>query len=450
MVTEEEIRNMSVAELTEKGGFSCVCGKTHTSGTQHVIIGSGAINMLPSLLSEAGCGKPFLLSGHSTFEAAGNQVAAVLDQAGISYRSYVFPHSPVQPDEHSLGAALMYFDYSCDSIIGIGSGCINDIGKILARATGRKYIIVGTAPSMDGYASATSSMERDGLKISLDSTSAWAIVGDLDILCRAPLHMLQAGVGDMLAKYISLCEWKIANIVVGEDYCPVIAALVEASLERCIQAAPALIRREPDAVKAVMEGLSIAGIAMKYAGMSRPASGMEHYFSHIWDMRALAFGTKSDLHGIQCGAATLLSLKVYNYIRAVKPDREHALKAARSFSMEQWKQNLRDFIGPGALAMIEREKEEGKYALAGHARRIDTIIRRWDEILQVIDTLPAYEQVYDLLKSIGAPVSPAAFGISDAQVKVSFLMTKDIRDKYIGSRLLWDLGLLDKAAEALF
>lgn len=47
----------------------------------------------------------------------------------------------------------------------------------------------------------------------------------------------------------------------------------------------------------------IAGMAVKYAGLSRPASGMEHYFSHIWDMRALAFDdARADLHGIQCAS----------------------------------------------------------------------------------------------------------------------------------------------------
>ena len=131
----------------------------------------------------------------------GEKVMTVLTEATIPYSCYVFPESPVTPTEYSVGSAVMHFDYSCDSVIGIGSGVINDIGKILAHATGRTYMIVGTAPSMDGFASATSSMERDGLKVSLDSTFAWAIVGDTDILREAPMHMLRAGVGDMLAKY---------------------------------------------------------------------------------------------------------------------------------------------------------------------------------------------------------------------------------------------------------
>ena len=52
----------------------------------------------------------------------------------------------------------MAFDSGCDFIIGVGSGTINDIGKLLANITGLNYAIVCTAPSMDGFASINSSM----------------------------------------------------------------------------------------------------------------------------------------------------------------------------------------------------------------------------------------------------------------------------------------------------
>ena len=50
---------------------------------------------------------------------------------------------------------------------------------------------------------------------------------------------------------------------------------------------------------------------------------------------------------------------------------------------------------------------------------------------------------------LAAPVTAQEFGISREEVYTAFLMTKDIRDKYIGSRLLWDLGELDNAAQML-
>ncbi|MBQ3141329.1 MAG: sn-glycerol-1-phosphate dehydrogenase [Clostridia bacterium] len=433
-------------QLLRQGGFDCTCGKPHRSDLKHVVIECGAIGRLPELLRECGAKKPFLLSGPATFAAAGDRVCVALEKTGFEYSKYVFPASPVLPTEHSVGSAVMHFDHSCDVIVGIGSGVINDIGKLLAKISGKRYLIVATAPSMDGYASGSSSMERDGLKVSLDSTAAWAVIGDLDVLCAAPMKMLQAGLGDMLAKYVSLCEWELAHVIVDEYYCPAVAQLVRCGLKKCADAAPLLMQRDPEAVKAVMEGMVLAGLTMNYAGISRPASGMEHYFSHIWDMRGLAFGTKTDLHGIQCGIATLLSLKVYEHIRSLTPDAEAAKRAVSAFDFADWSSKLRAFIGEGAEAMIAGESKEHKYDPALHAARIERIVKNWPRICSVIDAMPTYGEVLAVMQAAGAPTDAGNLQLTQEQVRITMTMSKDIRDKYIGSRLLWDLGVLDQVA----
>lgn len=449
-MTVNEINNISLEELVSLGSFECECGKVHSPGVSKVIVEKGALNSLPALLKQIGASKPFLLSGHDTFEAAGAGVTAVLEKNGIDYAKYVFPVSPVRPTENTVGSAFMHFDYSCDAIIGIGSGVINDTGKMLARATGLKYIIVATAPSMDGFVSGTSSMDRDGLKVSLNSTAAWAVIGDLDILCQAPMHMLVSGVGDMLAKITSLREWKLAEIIVGEDYCPVIAALVQKALDKVMSSTEGLLKREPESVSSVMEGLVIAGIAMNYAGVSRPASGTEHYFSHIWDMRSLAFeDAQFELHGIQAGLGTLYTLMAYEELvnKGYKPDREKALDFVSSFSLDDWNKQLRGFVGPGAEAMIDGENREHKYDAARHAGRLEIIIDRWDEITDVIKTLPSSGEIRKRMESIDFPTSAGCIGYDNDGVKTTFTMTKDIRDKYVGTRLYWDLGILDEIAK---
>ena len=90
---------------------------------------------------------------------------------------------------------------------------------------------------MDGFASDTSSMVVDGLKSSLPTAGARAILGDTDILAAAPGELLAAGLGDMLAKYISLAEWRISAEVNGEYFCPHVANLVRRSLDKCAAAA---------------------------------------------------------------------------------------------------------------------------------------------------------------------------------------------------------------------
>lgn len=410
---------------------------------QKIMIEAGAIKKLPKMIRELNGTKVFLLAGPETFEAAGNQVLNVLEENEMPYEKYIFSQSPVKPTESAVGSAVMHFCYACDVIVGIGSGVINDIGKILARATNRPYIIVGTAPSMDGYASATSSMERDGLKVSLDSKMPDGIIGDLTVLKEAPLHMLRAGVGDMIAKYISLTEWRIASILVGEEFKEDIAEQVQLAVNKVVASADGLMRREEAAVKEVMDGLIIAGMAMKQAGCSRPASGMEHYFSHIWDMRSLAFdNAKADLHGIQCGIATLLCLKVYDHIKKITPDREKALAYVKAFDVKAWNENLQMFVGPGAQAMISGEEKEQKYDVKKHQKRLDVIIERWDDIMAIVNTLPSYEEVYQMMCAIGAPTDPGYLGYDEKSLYTTFTMTKDIRDKYIASRLLWDLGEL--------
>ena len=287
----------------------CSCGKQHNGLLDAYALGKGVITRTAEFVKKYGAAKAFLLADENTYAAAGHKVTENLTENGIPFSQYIFPQSP-KPDEAAVGGAVMHFDSSCDIVIAIGSGVINDIGKILAHMSSKSYIIVATAPSMDGYASATSSMERSGLKISLPSKCANVVIGDIDVLKNAPKRMLISGLGDMLAKYVSICEWRIAHLVTGEYYCEEVAALIRGAVKKCTENAAGLLKREDAAVAAVFEGLILGGVAMNYAGLSRPASGVEHYFSHIWDMRALEFGTKADFHGIQCAVGTLYATKM--------------------------------------------------------------------------------------------------------------------------------------------
>ncbi|MBQ6824443.1 MAG: sn-glycerol-1-phosphate dehydrogenase, partial [Clostridia bacterium] len=392
-----------------------------------------------------------LLADPNTWKAAGEQLAGILEENGIEYSKHVYLKTGFKPDEHAVGNALMHFDARCDLIIGVGSGVINDVGKVLSNTTGRKYFIVATAPSMDGYASCTSSMECDGVKVSLGSRCPDVIFGDTDILRQAPLHMLKSGIGDMLAKYISVAEWRMARIIAGEYYCEEVAQLMRGALKRCVDNAEGLMKRDAEAVQAVFDGLIIAGLAMAYADVTRPASGVEHYFSHVWDMRGLELGTPVDLHGIQVGIGTLLSLKVYDLLKAATPDREKALSYVKSFSFEAWSEDLRKLLGTAAETMIEAEAGAGKYNLEKHAARLEKIIDNWDEIKKIMaEELPDAKTVEDLMDLIGAPKAVEEIGICPDCLKDSFKATKDIRDKYVASRLAWDLGLIEEFCEKLF
>lgn len=440
---------MSMEKMNAMNGAQCSCGKIHTYDTQ-VYVGKGVLENIPEYLQQYHPTKVFVLSDPNTYKAAGKKVCEVLDKAGLAYTSYSFTHDPIEPDEYSVGSMMMHFDSQCDVIVAVGSGVVNDLGKILSNVSDKPYMIVGTAPSMDGYASATSSMTRDGLKTSLPSRSADIIVGDLDVLCQAPMHMMKSGLGDMLAKYVSICEWRIANLLLGEYYCEEIADLIRSALKACVDNAEGLLKRDPAAVQAVFEGLVIGGVAMNYAGLSRPASGGEHYLSHVIDMRAVEFGTPMDLHGIQCAIATLIQAKLYEKVKTITPDREKALAYVNHFSFDDWCATLRGLVGKGAEAMIALEAKEGKYNKEKHAKRLEVILANWEKILQIIEEeLPSYQELVRLMDTIEAPKTFDEVGIDSTDLPLYFQATKDIRDKYVLSRLVWDLGIMDEICAEL-
>lgn len=423
---------------------TCSCGKEHIFESE-VIVGKGVVNQLPQVLKKFNATKVFLIADENTFAAAGDKVCKILAFSGTKILSHIYSNGNLHPDETSTGSAIMHYKTDCDLILAVGSGVINDISKIVANVSGKPYIIVATAPSMDGYASATSSMTMDGLKTSLDSKCADVIIGDTDILCNAPIKMMLSGLGDMLAKYVSICEWRISHFINGEYYCEDIAQLVRDSLKKCVDNAMGLLRRDELAVQSVFEGLIICGAAMKLAGMSRPASGVEHYLSHIWDMRGVEFGTATELHGIQCALGTLIAVRLYEKIRNISPDKQKALEYAKRFDYYAWSEELRKFLGKGAESMIALEEKEQKYDLDKHKVRLQVIVDNWDNIKQIMDEeLPSYAYIENLFQKLGMPTTMKEIGLDEKNLSMTFKATKDIRDKYVLSRLSWDLGVIEK------
>ena len=118
--------------------------------------------------------------------------------------------------------------------------------------------------------------------------------------------------------------------------------------------------------------------------------------------------------------------------------------------MAAWEREMRDSFGPTAEAVIEIERRVGKHDPVKHAQRLERIIANWDELTRVMDEeLPDLNSIVNLMKALQEPTLPRTLGLSDGEVISALKCSQEIRDKYILSRLLWDLGLLDEYAERL-
>ena len=246
----------------------------------------------------------------------------------------------------------------------------------------------------------------------------------------------------MCAKTVSICEWRISSLITGEHYCEDVAEIMRRCRKAATENASAALRKDKKAVEAIVNGLIMVGMAMTYARSSRPASGVEHYYSHLWDMRCLEEGRQCELHGIQVGVGTLLTLKKYEKLKRVTPDKEKALKYINSFDKRAWERGVREYFGSSADSIIALEEKEGKYDKDKCASRLERIIRNWDKILKIIDEeLVSYNELEELFKKIGHPTKPSQIGESEQSAAAAFSHTSDIRDKYILSRFMYDTGI---------
>lgn len=309
--------------------FDCTCGRQHEVGIRRILIESGCLSALSETVHLLSGNRVFLLADNNTYRVAGEQAAVLLEQAHISFHSLVFQtEAPLVPDERVLGSALAAMEPGDDLIVAVGSGSLNDTARLLSARTGIPYVIVATAPSMDGYASTVSPLILGGQKITKEAVYPAAILADTAVMKEAPMPMLTAGFGDIVGKYTALADWRLSRALQGEYYCEQSVALMERAVERCAENASGLRSRDAQAVQYVTEALVLAGVAMGLVGNSRPASGAEHHFSHYWEVDALCKGESHPLHGNSVGVAAVISASLYELAETelpsgfVLPDKE--------------------------------------------------------------------------------------------------------------------------------
>lgn len=443
----DNTRFFDFESLTSSGEIECACGQKHRTDLKVLAAGKGVIQELPDALKKLNVRRPMIVSGPFSFPAVGVKVCAVLEKADIAYSAFVFERSSekkLQPNEKAVAEIIGHFDPACDALLCVGSGSVNDVCKTAATELHVPQLTAGSAPSMDGYTSASAALELNNTKTTVSVNAPVGVICDVDLMAQAPMRLLWAGLGDMAAKACSLCEWEMASVVLGEHYCPYTADLVKLSYERSLSGAPHIPERNPDSVQAVIEGLLLSGVCMSYMNSSRPASGLEHYFSHCWEMMAIARGKEYDLHGIYVGIGSVITLHIFKKLRQLRPDRARAEKAAAEFDRDAWEARLRRVFLGTADSFIALEDKLRKNDRDKRMKRVDTILENWDRLVGILEKAPDPEEVEAILRSSGMPTRASEIGLSADDAADAFVCSRDTRDKYLTSSLIWDIGYMDE------
>lgn len=439
--------------------YKCSCGKTHYIGIEHVAIGKNAIEKLPEFLDQQKLsdGQPLTKKDHilvvsdvNTWKAAGEKTFSLIENAGYTVSSYTFPYEKMHTEEKYIKELEASMPNDICIIIAVGSGTINDISRYVSFQKKMPYYIVGTAPSMDGYASDVSPVIINNLKVSLPAHCASAIIGDTDILATAPEKMIAAGVGDIMAKFLDINDWYMSKIINGEDYCEEVAELMLYSTEKCVENIDGLVKRDSDALQCLMESLVLIGIAMAYVGSSRPGSAAEHSMAHVMEMTSLLAGDYGELHGTCVGMATCVITKLYEKFLRKPIDYQKALKHAESFSYENWEKEMHRFYTKAAQPVIDLYGKQKRNNPENVKRRLASIRAHEDELYPLIrSTVEKSKRAESCIQALHGWTTPVQFGFSKEHMRDIILYSKEQRDRYAALQFLYEVGELEELTDEL-
>jgi glycerol-1-phosphate dehydrogenase [NAD(P)+] len=184
------------------------------------------------------------------------------------------------------------------AVVGVGGGKALDMAKYVGFLSRLPYYAVPTSLSNDGFCSPQSSLTVRGKRRSLPAVLPFGVVIDTAVCRDAPRALSLSGVGDLVAKFTAVRDWKLAFHAVGEPVDDLAALLSDGSIHSFLSH-PAF---DLDGIRLLATALMLNGVAMEIAGSSRPASGSEHLISHALD----ATLARPRLHGLQVGVASYL------------------------------------------------------------------------------------------------------------------------------------------------
>lgn len=370
-----------------------------------------------------------------TWEALGRRVQRALKKiARVDGVVLGDPHADL-----ATAADLIERSRAADALIAVGSGTLNDLCKYAASESGRPYAVFATAPSMNGYVTATASLAERGFKASQAAHPPRAALFDLEVLRRAPVRLIRAGLGDVICRTTAQVDWLLAHLLFDTAYSDAPFAIQADNEVLLLDHAGGLPAAEREAIAHLTRMLVLSGLGMLLAKSSHPGSMAEHLISHYVDMMA-GDAHPGSFHGEQVGVATLTVSRL-----------QHAILDAEAPPLVRPTR-----IGEGA--MLARYGEEvGRQCLAElRAKALDRraadalnacLAERWSEITRRLRAvmLPT-ARLAGAMRAAGAPTTAAELGLDRAFYRDVVRHGRGIRNRFTILDLAADAGLLDDFA----
>ena len=218
---------------------------------------------------------------------------------------------------------------------------------------------------------------------------------------------------------------------------------------RAAVADPAGVRaRQPAALARLVEGLMLGGFAMQATQSSRPASGAEHQFSHLWDMQHHTHQGRAPSHGLKVGIGTLAVTALYECLLELPLDRTRRGSLLRGLARRKPPgcDRARERFGEGDLGAVAAREISAKHSPAGQLRQqLERLRAAWPHLAKRSCGSSSFRSrtLRQMLRAAGAATEPEQIGIARDRLRDSFWQAFFIRRRFTVLDLAVRTGALD-------
>lgn len=423
--------------------------------TRELRLAAGAIDEIADVFRRQFPGKKaVVIADPVTFRVAGARVQQQLEGTGLAEAApFVFE----DPDLHAESGFVDQLEQALRRHqavpVAVGSGTINDLVKLAAHRTGRSYLCAATAASMDGYTAFGASITHRGAKQTFDCPAPQAVVADLEIIRNAPPAMTASGFADLQAKVTAGADWLVAHALRIEPVDPRAWSIVQGGLRDALAVPDKARSGDIAAIGALTEGLMLGGFAMQWSKSSRPASGAEHQFSHLWDMEHHTHQGAAPSHGFKVGIATLAIASLYEKLLEIPLDKIDVSRCVAGWpEWEALAADIREHFADDDFVATALEETAAKFVsreqLHEQLRRLTAV---WPGLRdQLRAQLAPVAELRRRLEAVGAPSHPEEIGISAARLRRTFHRAYFIRRRFTVLDLAVRTQTLEPCLAALF
>lgn len=393
----------------------CACGREHTMETRAAVIEPGCLFEFEKYMAEFGVtGKRCALYGENSY-------AATADRHPRAEQQIVLDPTGLHANEISTAEVLAKLEGDVEVIVAVGSGTIHDIARFCAHERGIRFVSCPTGASVDGFCSTVAAMTWYGFKKTLPAVAPEIVLADTEIIKNAPMELVRSGVGDIMAKYTALADWKMAHVLTNELLCEKIYSIMQDAADTVMQSVPGIVRGEESAYADVTYALIMSGIAMQMMGNSRPASGAEHHISHMIEMEPEAFPVKFPaMHGEKTGVGSLIAVREYKRLAKIEDITPYITDYAPIPE-----EHFRKFFGERLADSLMKENETDCLAKVSREK----LSASWGELRRIIDELPTEEYLYGLLEMLDAKRDLASIGVEESELPVLLKNSPLVRNR---------------------